>query len=315
MKAVVYEKRNSPNALVYQEVEKPVPGDHEVLVKIHAVSINAADYRSMRMGIIPKRKIFGADIAGRVEAVGAACTTFTVGEDVFGDISNCGFGGFAEYVAVPENLLASIPASVSFETASALPMASLTALQALRNQGEIKAGQKVLICGAGGGVGTFAVQLAKHFGTEVTAVCSPANVELVRSLGADHVIDYTKEDFVKSSQRYDLVLGINGSHSLSVYKSILAPKGIFVAVGGGLSQVINAMLFGSILSMGGKKMRFLAAKADTKDLAFVMSLVEAGKIKPIIDRRYPLEKTGEAMQYLSKGHARGKVVIQVVQEE
>ncbi len=221
MKACVYEKRNTPDVLVYRDVEQPVPGDQEVLVKIHAVAINAADYRSMRMGIIPKKKIFGADIAGRVEAVGKNVTSLKIGDDVFGDISGCGFGGFAEYAAVPENLLASKPASVSFETAAALPMASLTALQALRNQGEIKPGQKVLIYGAGGGVGLFAVQLAKYFGAEVSAVCSAVNGELVRSLGADYVIDYSKEDFAKSSKRYELVLGVNGSRPLSVYKRVL----------------------------------------------------------------------------------------------
>jgi NADPH:quinone reductase-like Zn-dependent oxidoreductase len=314
MKAIVYDKKGSPNVLGLTEVEKPIPTDDEVLVKIVAVSINAADYRSMRMGIIPKRKIFGADIAGRVESVGANCATFKVGDEVFGDISGCGFGGFAEYAAVPENLLASKPASVSFEMAAALPMASVTALQALRNQGEIKPGQKVLICGAGGGVGLFAVQLAKHFGAKVTGVCSPNNVELVRSLGADEVIDYIKEDFAKRNQTYDLVLGVNGNRPLSVYKRALAPNGIFVLVGGGLSQIFKTMIFGSLMSMGGKKMRFLAAKSDKKDLAFAMSLVEAGKIKPIIDRRFPLEQTPEAMQYLMKGHARGKVVINVVQQ-
>jgi NADPH:quinone reductase-like Zn-dependent oxidoreductase len=190
MKAVVYDKSNSPDVLILRDVEKPVPNENEVLVKIHAVSINAIDYRSMRMGIIPKRKIFGTDIAGRVESVGSNIRELRVGDEVFGDLSSCGFGGFAEYVAVPESVLALKAASISFEDAAAIPMAALTALQALRDKGNIQPGQKVLICGAGGGVGTFAVQLAKYFGAEVTAVCGEANVELVRSLVIERPIMY-----------------------------------------------------------------------------------------------------------------------------
>ncbi len=312
MKAVVYDKSNSPDVLVVREVEKPVPGDNEVLVKIHAVSINAADYRSMRMGIIPKRKIFGADIAGRIEEAGRNIENLKVGDEVFGDTASYGFGGFAEYAAAPERLLALKPASVSFENAAAVPMAAVTALQALRDLGSIQKGQKVLICGAGGGVGSFAVQLAKYFGAEVTAVCSPENAELTRSLGADHIIDYTKEDFTKSGNCYDLVLAVNGNHSLSAYKRTLTPNGIFVMAGGALTQLISNMVFGSLMSIGSKKMRHLFAKQSTKDLEFVMKLVEEGKVKPIIDRRYPLDETAEAMRYLSKGHARGKVIITIV---
>jgi NADPH:quinone reductase-like Zn-dependent oxidoreductase len=312
MKAVVYNKSGSPDVLTIHEVEKPVPNDNEVLVRIAAVSINAADYRSMRMGIIPKRRIFGADIASRVEAVGKNINKFAVGDEVFGDISGCGFGGFAEYVAVPEKLLAIMPTSVSHEVAAALPMAALTALQAMRDQGNIQRGQNVLIHGAGGGVGTFAVQLAKTFGAEVTAVCSTRNVELVRSLGADHVIDYTKDDFAESGRKYDLILGINGNRPLTVYKSALALRGIFVMVGGSLSQVVKTILFGIFMSIGGKKMRFLAAKASTKDLEFIIRLVEEGKVKPVIDKRYSFAETAQAMQYLSEGYARGKVVIEVV---
>ncbi len=313
MKAVVYDKSGSPDVLVFREVEKPVPNDNEVLVKIVAVSINAADYRSMRMGIIPKWKIFGAGIAGRVEEVGKNINKFAVDDEVFGDISGCGFGGFAEYVAVPESVLAPKPAGVSHEVAAALPMAALTALQALRDQGNIQPGQKVLIYGAGGGVGTFAVQLAKTFGAEVTAVCSTKNVGLARSLGADYVIDYTKEDFAESGKLYDLILGINGNRPLPVYKRALTPRGIFVMVGGSLSQVVRTMLFGKFMSIGDKKMRFLAAKPSPKDLALVIKLVEEGKIKPVIDRRYPLAETAQAMQVLGEKHACGKVVIEVVQ--
>lgn len=311
MKAVVYDKSNSPDCLVFREIEKPIPDDNEVLVKIHAVSINAADYRSMKMRIIPKRKIFGADIAGQVEAVGKNINKLAIGDEVFGDISSYGFGGFAEYVAVPERALALKPAGVPFETAAAIPMAAVTALQALRNKGGIQPGQKLLICGAGGGVGTFAVQLAKHFGAEVTAVCGEKNVKLVQSLGADYVINYSKNDFTKSSKRYDLVLAVNGNHSLSAYKRVLAPKGICVMVGGALSQVAKFLLFGAFMSIGGKKMRSLAAKQNTKDLEFIIKLVEEGKVKPVIDRCYPLNETAEAVRYLSEGHARGKVVINV----
>lgn len=311
MKAVVFDKSNPSDVLSLREVDKPIPGEHEVLVKIVAVSINAADYRSMKMGIIPKRKIFGADIAGRVEAVGKNATKFKIGDEVFGDISSCGFGGFAEYAAADEGLLTFKPVQVSFETAAAIPMAAMTALQALRNKGNIQAGKKVLICGAGGGVGLFAVQLAKYFGAEVTAVCGEHNVQTVQSLGADYVIDYRKNDFTKGSSRYDLVLAVNGHHSLSAYKRALSPNGVFVMVGGALSQVFQSILFGPPMSLGSKKMRFLAAETSATDLDFIIRLVEEGRIKVVIDRRYPLSQTPEAMRYMGEGHAHGKVVITV----
>lgn len=313
MKAVVYDRRNSPDTLAIRDVEKPVPQDHEVLVKIHAVSLNAADYRSMQMGIIPKRKIFGADIAGRVEEVGKNIENFKVGDEVFGDIARSGFGGLAEYAAAPERLLALKPSCVSYEDAAAVPMAAVTALQALRDMGNIQKGQKVLICGAGGGVGNFAVQLAKSFGAEVTAVCSTENAELVRSIGADYVIDYKKEDFTKRGKHYDLVLAVNGNHSLFAYRRTLTSNGVLVMAGGSLAQLFSTILFGSLLSIGSKKIRHLSTKHNRKDLELVMKLVEAGTVKPIIDRRYPLDHTAEAMRYVSKGHARGKVIITVVQ--
>jgi NADPH:quinone reductase-like Zn-dependent oxidoreductase len=234
-----------------------------------------------------------------------------VGDEVFGDLSGAGFGGFAEYVTAPENLLAQKPGGVPFDQAAALPMAALTALQALRDKGEIQPGKKVLIYGAGGGVGTFAVQLAKHFGAEVSAVCSSNNADLSRSLGADEVIDYRKEDITKSGKKFDLILGINGSQSLLTYKRMLTPKGIFVMVGGALSQVIKTLVFGSFLSLGSKKIRHLAAKPNTQDLEFMVKLVESGQVKPVIDRYYPLQETAEAMKYLNQGHARGKVVIKI----
>jgi NADPH:quinone reductase-like Zn-dependent oxidoreductase len=311
MKAIVYDKSQAPDVLRLRDVEKPIPQAGEVLVSIVAVSINTADYRSMRMGIIPKHKIFGADIAGRVEACGQNVRRFKVGDEVFGDISFCGFGGFAEYAAVPEKVLALKPANVSFLNAAAVPMAALTALQGLRDCGNIRPGQKVLIYGSGGGVGTFAVQLAKYFGAEVTAACSPGNVELAKSLGAEHVIDYTREDILGSGNHFDLILAVNGNRPLSVSKRALSANGIYVQVGGALSQVIKTLIFGGLMSIGGQKVRTLAARRSNRDLEFIISLVQEGKIRPIIDRQYPLPETAEAMRYLMLGHARGKVVINV----
>lgn len=311
MKAVVYDKSVKPFLLALRDVEKPSPGDGEVLVKLVTTAVNAADYRSMKMGMIPKKKIFGGDIAGQVESVGTNVQKFQIGDRVFGDIADAGFGGFAEYVVVSEDLLANIPADVSYDFAAALPVLTLTALQALRDRGQIKAGQKVLICGAGGGVGTFSVQLAKHFGAEVTAVCGRRNTEIMRSLGADHIIDYAKEDFLKTQIRYDLILGINGNYSPSAFKKILAPSGICVMVGGALPQIMKAMLFGAFLSIGGKKVVALPAKSSRKDLEFIINLVANKKIVPVIDRSYNLPEVPEAMRYLAEGHARGKVLIHI----
>jgi NADPH:quinone reductase-like Zn-dependent oxidoreductase len=311
MKAVVYNKNSLPDKLIYCDVEKPIPNDNEVLIKVVAVSANAADYRSIRMGLIPKRKIFGADIAGRVESIGKNIQQFKTGDEVIGDLSDCGFGGFAEYTLAPEKALVPKPSKLLFEEAASLPMAALTALQALRDKGNIQQGQKVLIVSSSGGVGTFAVQLAKYFGAVVTAVCSSKNVERTSSLGADYVIDYTKEDFTKNNKSYDLILAINGNRPLSAYKRILNPNGIYVMVGGALLQVFKSILFGWLMSLGSKKMYFLAAKSNKKDLEFIVRLAEDGKIKPVIDRRYSLDKTADAIHYLNEGHARGKVVINV----
>lgn len=312
MKAVVYQKKGLSYILENCEVEQPVPLDNEVLVKIHAVSINAADYRSMRMGITTKRNIYGADIAGTVEAIGKNATKFKVGDEVFGDIASRGFGGFAEFAAAPEGLLDFKPSAVSFDTAAAVPMAALTALQALRDRGNIQAGQKVLVYGAGGGVGTFAVQLARYFGAEVTAVCGPGNVDLIRSLGADKVVDYISEDIFKSRGTFDLILAVNGSQPLKTYKRTLSPGGVLVVVGGALTQIFKTMLIGGLMSSGSKKICSISAKASAADLEFIIKLVESGKIKVAIDRSYPLEQTADAVKYLSQGHARGKVIIKVI---
>lgn len=312
MKAVVFDKKGKPDKLIYSEVDKPVQTDKEVLIKVITVSANAADYRSMKLGIIPKRKIFGADIAGRVESIGKNICQFKPGDEVIGDLASYGFGGFAEYAVAPEKALILKPAKISFEEAAALPMAAMTALQALRDKGNIQNGHKVLIVGSGGGVGTFAVQLAKYFGAAVTAVCSTDNVEQTRSLGADFVIDYKKDDFTKSTSGYDIILAINGNSPLSAYKRILNRNGIYVMVGGAFPQIFKSLLFGQFMSFGSKKMFTLAARSNQEDLGLIVRLAEEGKIRPVIDRHYTLDKTAEAMRYLNQGHARGKVVISVI---
>ena len=311
MKAVVYNKKGSPERLIFCEMDKPLPNDNEILVKVHAVSLNAADYRSMKMGIIPKSKIFGADISGSIESIGKNITLFKPGDEVMGDLASFGFGGLAEYVTAPERALITKPSKISFEEGAALPMAGLTALQALHDKGNIQKGHKVLIVGSAGGVGTFAIQLAKYFTTEVTGVCSSNNALQTSSLGADFVIDYTKEDFTKSNKRYDLILAVNGGYPILAYKKMLTPDGIYVMVGGSISQIFKSLLFGWLLSFGSKKMRTATAKANQKDLELLANLLVDGKIKAVIDRRYTLDKTADAMRYLSEGHSRGKVIINV----
>lgn len=312
MKAVVYHKKGKPDQLIYSDVEKPQPKDNQVLIKIVASSVNAADYRSMKMGIIPKGKIFGADVAGKIESVGRNIQQFKQGDEVIGELSNCGFGGFAQYVAAPENALVLKPAGLSFEAAAALPLAAVTALRALRDKGNIKKGQKVLIVGSSGGVGTYAVQLAKYFGAEVTAVCSARNAEQTKMLGADIIVDYTKQDFTKGNQRYDLIIAVNGNYPLSAYKRLLNKNGIYVMVGGAMTQIIKSLLLGRLMSFGSKKMLTLSAKSNQKDMEMIVKLAADGKIRPVIESRYPLDKAAEAMKYVSNGHARGKVVINVV---
>jgi NADPH:quinone reductase-like Zn-dependent oxidoreductase len=320
MKAIVYQKYGSPDVLELKEVAKPTPKEDEVLVKVHAASVNAYDWhlltadiflvRLMGGGLLrPKYTIPGADIAGRVEAAGVNVKQYQPGDEVFGEISH---GGFAEYVCGGEDRLALKPANLSFESAAAVPMAALTALQGLRDEGQIQPGQKVLINGASGGVGTFAVQIAKSFGAEVTAVCSTRNLDQARSLGADHVIDYTKEDFTQNGQQYDLILAVNGYHPISAYKRALTPKGIYVMAGGSPAQIFQAMLLGPWMSRTGeKRMGGVSATINQKDLVSIKELLEADKVVPVIDRRYPLSETAEALRYLGEGHARGKIVITV----
>jgi len=309
MKAVVYNKHAKPDKLEYRDVEKPVPGDNEVLIKILAASVNAADYRSKQLRIIPKRKIFGIDIAGKVESTGKNVARFQQGDEVIGELFAYGSGGFAEYAVATENALVKKPVNLLFEDAAALPLAAETALQALRNKVDLKKGQHVLIVGSAGGVGTYAVQLAKYFGAVVTGVCSGANVEQTRSLGADYVIDYTLDDFTKTNIRYDLILAINGNTPLTSYKRILKPGGIILMVGGTYSQIFKFLILGRLMSFGSKKLLSLSAKSNQEDLAYIVKLAEDCRIRAVIDRRYTLDKTAEAMKYAAAGHARGKVVI------
>ena len=264
------------------------------------------------MGLIPKRKIFGADIAGRIESVGKNISLFKPGDEVMGDLASYGFGGLAEYVTAPERAVIIKPSQISFEVAATLPMAGMTALQALRDKANIQMGQKVLIVGSDGGVGTFAIQLARYFEAEVTGVCSSINVQQTLSLGADYVIDYTKEDFTKREKRYNIILGINGNYPLLAFKRTLTSNGTYVMIGGSLSQISKSLLFGWILSFGSKKLKYLAAKANKNDLELLVKLIDKGIIKPVIDRRYSLDKTVDAMSYLKKGHSTGKVVINIV---
>ncbi len=317
MKAIVYYKYGSPDVLELKEMEKPAPGENEVLVKVHAASANPADWHLMRAepflarlenGLLkPKTTRLGADLVGSVEAVGRNVTQFHVGDDVFGSLPISGLGSFAEYICANEDALAIKPAKLTFEQAAAVPLAAFTALQGLRDKGQIRSGQKVLVNGASGGVGTFAVQIAKSYGTEVTGVCSTGNLELVRSIGADHVIDYTQEDFTRNGQRYDLIFDAVGNRSVSDLRRALRPDGICSVAG-----FTSLPLLFQVMVRGGKKVGLMeTAKANKKDLLILKELLETGKMMPVIDRTYSLNETAEAIRYLETGHARGKVVISV----
>jgi NADPH:quinone reductase-like Zn-dependent oxidoreductase len=319
MKAIVYTKYGPPNVLQLKEVAKPVPKDNQVLVRVHAASANALEWRRFTMPPILVRLMdggllksinttLGADIAGRVEAVGATVKQFQPGAEVFGVAA----GAFAEYACAAENKLSLKPANLSFEAAAAVPLAAFTALQGLRDKGRIQPGQRVLIYGASGGVGTFAVQIAKSFGAEVTAVCRTRNLDMARSIGADHVIDYTKENLTRNGQRYDLIIAANGYQPILGYWRALSPSGICVVLGGSLAQIFQGMLLGPLLSrIGSKKIGNMLAHSNQKDLVFMGELLKAGKVVPVIDKCYPLNEVAEAIRYLIEEHARGKVVITV----
>jgi NADPH:quinone reductase-like Zn-dependent oxidoreductase len=318
VKAIAQTSYDPPDALQYLETAKPSPKDHEVLVRVHASSVNAMDWRLFTfprfvrrligLGLRrPKYSSCGADVAGQVEAVGPAVTQFQPGDDVFGVLR----GAYAEYACGPESKLVLKPAGVSFEAAAAVPVAGLTALQALR-AARVQPGQTVLINGAGGGVGTFAVQIAKAFGAEVTAVCSTRNQEVARAIGASHVIDYTREDFTKSGRRYDVIIAANGYHSIFAYKRALNPNGIYVVLGGAMLQMLQQVVLGpTLLRFDTRRFRGLMANVNQKDLLSLKDLLEAGQIAPVIDRRYPLADVAGAITYLCAGHSSGKVVINV----
>jgi len=321
MKAMVYTQYGSPaDVLRLKEVDKPSPQAGEVLIKVQASSINSAELHlikadpflaRMSTGLRkPTRIIPGADIAGRVEAVGSDVKQFKPGDEVFGDLSRSGWGAFAEYVCANENALLLKPTNMTFEQAAAVPLAAVTALQSLRDKGQIKPGQKVLINGASGGVGMFAVQIARSFGAEVTGVCSTNKMDMVRSIGADHVIDYTQEDVVRSGQHYDLIVDAAAYRSFSVYKRILSPTGIYVFVGGSTPDLFRTMILGPLMSKSaGQKFVTLMAAPNLKDLCLVKELLESSEVTPVIDKCYPLTETVAALQYVEERHVQGKVVI------
>jgi NADPH:quinone reductase-like Zn-dependent oxidoreductase len=324
MKAIVCTRYGLPKAIELREVEKPVPKDNEVLVEVHASSVTFSNlilvssklflFRLiLGRQLIPKSRIPGTDMAGRVVAVGRSAKQFKPGDEVYGDLFGGNKGGFAEYVCAPENVLALKPANISFEEAAAVPESALVALRGLRDKGQIQKGQRVLIYSASGGIGTFAVQIAKYFGAEVTGVCSTRNLDMVRSLGADHVIDYTKEDFTRSGQHYDLIFAARKTRSVLAITRALTPSGIYVSTGGpSISRLLQEFFIGPrILKNSDKRVVVIDIHMDQKDLVFIKELIEAGKVRPVIDRRYPLSQVSEAFRYYAEGHARGKVVITV----
>jgi NADPH:quinone reductase-like Zn-dependent oxidoreductase len=322
MKAIVYSEYGNADVLKLKEVEKPAPKDNEVLIKVYAGSVNSWDWDLVRgkpfltrIGGFskPAYPILGADIAGTVEAVGRNVKQFVPGDEVFGDLSGCGWGGFAEYVCAREHALTLKPASMSFEEAAAIPQAAVLALQGLRDKGKIQEGQKVLINGAGGGVGTFAIQLAKMYGAaEVTVVDSGGKLAMLQSIGADRLIDYTQEDFAQGEQRYDLILDVVGNRSIFDFKRVLNPAGSYVMIGGSLTRLLQAVLLGPLISIVERKqMGILIHKPNQRDQHVMKELYEARKVTPVIDRCYPLSEVAEAVRHLGEGRIKGKVVFRV----
>lgn len=322
MKAMLRDTYGSPDVLRVAEIEVPTPRADEVLVRVEATSINAADWRMLRADpflarldsglITPRNKILGSDVAGQVEGVGKDVSRFRVGDAVFGNLFELRGGAFAEYVAVPERLLLPKPVNLSFEQAAAVPMAAVTALWGLQSRGPMGPGKQVLIYGASGGVGTFAVQVAAALGADVTAVVSARNLELARTLGADQVYDYASVDVAKIGRRYDLILAVNGYQSIWTYKQALCPDGHYVMAGGSAAQMFQAMVLGPLLSRkGGSQLGILSTRLSLQDLEIVRRLIEAGRVRPIIDRTYSFEQIPDAIRYMETGHARAKVVVSV----
>jgi len=322
MKAIVRYTYGSPDVLRLVDVPTPTPRDDEVLVQIEATSINAADWRMLRadpflarldLGLLrPRNRILGFDIAGRVAAVGRAVRQLAPGDEVFGNLFDLRGGAFAEYAAVPERLLVRKPANLSFAQAAAVPMAAVTALRGLRETKPVQPGQQVLINGASGGVGTFAIQIAKALGAEVTAVVGSRNVDLARQLGADLVLDHTREDFTQRDERYDLILAVNGYQPITAYRKTLRPGGAYVMAGGSTAQMLQTLLLGPWMSKkGGPRMAVLESKPSAADLAVVKAMLEAGTVTPVIDRTFTLGQVPDAIRHLEQGHPRGKVVVAV----
>lgn len=324
MKAIVYHQYGSPDLLNLEDVENPTPRDNEVLVKVHAASVNLSDWESLRGkplyaridGLLkPGNKILGSDIAGRVERVGTNVTQFRQGDEVFGLMGGYK-GGFAEYACAPEKDLALKPAGMTFEAAATIPQAAVIALQGIRSKGQVQPGQKVLVNGAGGGAGSFAIQLAKLYGAEVTGVDNAGKLDFMRSLGADHVVDYTRQDFTKTGKQYDLILDVIAHRSVFAYKRALKPNGTYFMVGGSVATIFQILLLGSRIGKAeGKKIRVLAVQPNAKDMVEITGLCEAGKLVPVIDRRFSLRQVPEAIRYLGEGHAKGKVVINLEDNE
>ena len=319
MKAIVYEKYGGPDNLHLKEIAKPTPKDDEVLIKVYAVSINDWDYgllfgdpiNRMMFGLRkPKKQILGSDIAGRVESVGKNVTKFQPGEDVYGDLSGK-WGGLAEYVCATENSLALKPASMSYEQAAAIPQAAMLAVQGLIDKAKIKQGQKILFNGAGGGVGTFGIQIAKLYGAEITAVDSAQKLDMLRSLGADHVIDYKKEDFTRNGKQYDIILDVKTNRSVSDYARALRPGGIYTTVGGSIGRLIQGLFLAPWISLFSKKKIAIVALKTNKDLVYMNELFQTGKVKPVIDGHYKLEDTPAAMRFFGKAEHKGKLVITI----
>jgi len=326
MKAIVCQRYGPPEGLALEDLPMPEPKAGEVRVRVHAASVNAADWHLMRgtpflvrlmFGLRkPKFSILGADMAGHVDAVGDGVAALQPGDAVFGDLSGCGFGAFAEYVCVPEEALAPMPAGLTFDEAAAVPMAAVTALQALRDKGQIQEGFKVLIAGASGGVGSFAVQIAKALGAEVTALGRTEKLEMVRALGADRVIDTTQEDVTQLGELYDLILDAAAYRSILAYRPLLRPEGAYVLVGGSNAQLLQTLLMGPWLSRtGGRRMEMVMAKPNRDDLREVSALIEAGSVRPVVDRRFPLHGVPDAIRHLESRKAQGKVVITVAGDE
>jgi NADPH:quinone reductase-like Zn-dependent oxidoreductase len=324
MKAIVYTEYGPPDVLQLKEVEKPTPTDDEILIKVQAVSVNRSDWEGLigsplyaRIGGLrkPRGQILGSDVAGRVEMVGRNNTQFQPGDEVFGEMGDYR-GGFAEYVCTRGKAWALKPASVTFEQAAAIPQAGVIALQGIRDKGQVQPGQKVLINGAGGGAGSFAIQLAKLYGAEVTGVDNTGKLDFMRSLGADHVIDYTREDFTKNGKEYDLILDVIAQRSIFAYKRALRPNGRYLAVGGHVATGLQILLLGALIRrITSKTIGLLAVQRNREDLVAITELCEAGKVVPVIDRLYPLSEVPDALRYLGEGHAKGKVVISVEQSD